>query len=97
MVARLAERDLHLPVLDEPKDAGPDRSGTQPGRRAARTRGQRAQPVSFLWQRLRPCAKRFEAASAVANGKRRSASGPFGTVTMPLDYIATEPVFWIHV
>ena len=34
------------------------------------------------------------------NGERWGASGPFGIVTMPLDealdYIATEPAFWIH-
>ena len=34
------------------------------------------------------------------NSKRWSASGPFGVATMPLDealdYIVTEPVFWIH-
>jgi hypothetical protein len=34
------------------------------------------------------------------NGERWGASGPFGVATMPLDdaldYIATEPVFWIH-
>lgn len=34
------------------------------------------------------------------NGERWRTSGPFGIVTMPLDkaldYIATEPAFWIH-
>ncbi len=34
------------------------------------------------------------------NGERWGASGPFGIVTMPLDkaldYIASEPDFWIH-
>jgi hypothetical protein len=34
------------------------------------------------------------------NGERWGASGPFGVATMPLDkaldYIATEPAFWIH-
>ena len=33
-------------------------------------------------------------------GTRWSASGPFGMATMPLDraldYIASEPAFWIH-
>ena len=32
--------------------------------------------------------------------QRWGASGPFGIVTMPLDkalnYIATEPAFWVH-
>jgi hypothetical protein len=34
------------------------------------------------------------------NGELWGTSGPFGIVTMPLDealnYIATEPAFWIH-
>src|SRR4028119_2096223 len=34
------------------------------------------------------------------NGERWGASGPFGMATMPLDdaldYIASEPAFWIH-
>ncbi len=34
------------------------------------------------------------------NGKRWGVSGPFGMVTMPLDgaldYIASEPAFWVH-
>jgi hypothetical protein len=34
------------------------------------------------------------------NGDRWGASGPFGIATMPLnealDYIASEPAFWIH-
>jgi hypothetical protein len=35
------------------------------------------------------------------NGERWKAPGPFGMLTMPVnqavDYIASEPAFWIHV
>ena len=50
--------------------------------------------------RLRPTGDGDKVQVLWWNGERCGASGPFGTVTMPLDealdYIASEPAFWIH-
>ena len=50
--------------------------------------------------RLRPTGEADKVQVLWWNGERWGASGPFGIVTMPLDealdYIATEPAFWIH-
>ena len=50
--------------------------------------------------RLRPTGEADKVQLLWWNGKRWGASGPFGVTTMPLDealdYIATEPAFWIH-
>ncbi len=50
--------------------------------------------------RLRPTGEADKVRVLWWNGERWSTSGPFGIVTMPLDkaldYIATEPAFWIH-
>ena len=50
--------------------------------------------------RLRPTAEGDKVQVLWWNGQRWGASGPFGVATMPLDnaldYIATEPAFWLH-
>lgn len=50
--------------------------------------------------RLRPTGAADKVRVLWWNGERWYTSGPFGIVTMPLDkaldYIATEPAFWIH-
>lgn len=50
--------------------------------------------------RLRPTGEADKVRVLWWNGKRWGTSGPFGIVTMPLDkalnYIATEPAFWVH-
>jgi hypothetical protein len=50
--------------------------------------------------RLRPTGDGDKVQVLWWNGERWSASGPFGMVTMPLDaaldYIASEPAFWLH-
>lgn len=50
--------------------------------------------------RLRPTGEADKVRVLWWNGERWCASGPFGVATMPLDnaldYIATEPAFWIH-
>jgi hypothetical protein len=50
--------------------------------------------------RLRPTGEADKVQVLWWNGERWGASGPFGVTTMPLDealdYIATEPAFWIH-
>jgi hypothetical protein len=50
--------------------------------------------------RLRPTGKADMVQVLWWNGERWRASGPFGIATLPLDkaldYIATEPAFWIH-
>ena len=50
--------------------------------------------------RLRPTGEADRVQVLWWNSKRWSASGPFGVATMPLDealdYIVTEPGFWIH-
>jgi hypothetical protein len=50
--------------------------------------------------RLRPTGAGDKVQVLWWNGERWGASGPFGIVTMPpdeaLDYIASEPAFWIH-
>jgi hypothetical protein len=50
--------------------------------------------------RLRPTGEADKVQVLWWNGERWGASGPFGILTMPLDnaldYLATEPAFWIH-
>ena len=50
--------------------------------------------------RLRPTGEADKVQVLWWNGERWGGSGPFGIATMPLDhaldYIATEPAFWIH-
>lgn len=50
--------------------------------------------------RLRPTGDGDKVQVLWWNGERWRASGSFGMVTMPLhealDYIASEPAFWIH-
>ena len=50
--------------------------------------------------RLRPTGDGDKVQVLWWTGKRWRAPGPFGMVTMPLhealDYIASEPAFWIH-
>jgi hypothetical protein len=50
--------------------------------------------------RLRPTGEADMVQVLWWNGERWGGSGPFGIATMPLDkaldYIATEPAFWIH-
>jgi hypothetical protein len=50
--------------------------------------------------RLRPTGEADKVQVLWWNGARWGASGPFGIVTMPidkaLDYVASEPAFWIH-
>lgn len=50
--------------------------------------------------RLRPTGDGDKVQVLWWNGERWRASGPFGIATMPLDkaldYIASEPAFWIH-
>jgi hypothetical protein len=50
--------------------------------------------------RLRPTGDADKVQVLWWNGDRWGASSPFGIVTMPLDealdYVATEPAFWIH-
>lgn len=50
--------------------------------------------------RLRPTGNNDKVQVLWWNGERWGASGPFGIATMPLnealDYIASEPAFWIH-
>jgi hypothetical protein len=50
--------------------------------------------------RLRPTGEADKVQVLWWNGERWGGSGPFGATTMPLDealdYIATEPAFWIH-
>jgi hypothetical protein len=50
--------------------------------------------------RLRPTGEADTVQVLWWNGERWGASGAFGIATMPLDnaldYIATEPAFWIH-
>ena len=50
--------------------------------------------------RLRPTGETDKVQVLWWNGERWGASGPLGAVIMPLgnalDYIATEPAFWIH-
>jgi hypothetical protein len=50
--------------------------------------------------RLRPTGEADKVQVLWWNGQRWGASGSFGIATMPLDkaldYIATEPAFWIH-
>ena len=50
--------------------------------------------------RLRPTGDADKVQVLWWNGERWGASGPFGIATMPLnealDYIASEPAFWIH-
>lgn len=50
--------------------------------------------------RLRPTGEGDKVQVLWWNGERWAASGPFGIATMPLnealDYIASEPAFWIH-
>jgi hypothetical protein len=51
--------------------------------------------------RLRPIADAEKVQVLWWNGQRWKAPGPFGRLTMPVDqaveYIASEPAFWIHV
>ena len=50
--------------------------------------------------RLRPTGEADKVEVLWWNGQRWGASGPFGIATMPLDkaldYVASEPSFWIH-
>lgn len=50
--------------------------------------------------RLRPTGDADKVQVLWWNGERWGAAGPFGIATMPLnealDYIASEPAFWIH-
>ncbi len=50
--------------------------------------------------RLRPTGDADKVQVLWWNGERWGASGPFGIAIMPLnealDYIASEPAFWIH-
>ncbi|WP_244424881.1 hypothetical protein [Methylobacterium nodulans] len=50
--------------------------------------------------RLRPTGETDKVQVLWWNGARWGASGPFGIATMPLDaaldYIASEPLFWIN-
>jgi hypothetical protein len=50
--------------------------------------------------RLRPTGEGDKVRVFAWRGTRWGASGPFGVATMPLDraldYIANDPVFWIH-
>jgi hypothetical protein len=50
--------------------------------------------------RLRPTGNNDEVQVLWWNGERWGASGSFGIATMPLnealDYITSEPAFWIH-
>ena len=59
------------------------------------TAGRPVQP-----RRIYPPTNRLISVGIGNKGYRWGTSGPFGIVTMPLDkalnYIATEPAFWIH-
>lgn len=50
--------------------------------------------------RLRPTGRGDAVQVLWWNGERWGASGPFGIATMPfdqaLDYVANDPLFWIH-
>jgi hypothetical protein len=50
--------------------------------------------------RLRPTGDGDKVQVLWWNGQRWGAAGPFGIATMPLDqaldYVASEPAFWIH-
>lgn len=50
--------------------------------------------------RLRPTGDSDKVQVLWWNGQRWAAAGPFGIATMPLDealdYVASEPAFWIH-
>jgi hypothetical protein len=68
--------------------------------KAARGYSLRSERSGAPIARLRPTAMGERVEVLWWNGERWGASGPFGMATMPLDdaldYIASEPAFWIH-
>jgi hypothetical protein len=92
----MAERDLILEGLEAFCHAH-DVVVEKRGRGYSLLSRQRGAPVARLRQTDDP--KRVQV--LWWNGERWKAPGPFGTLTMPvdqaIDYIASEPAFWIHV